>query len=368
MSFCPDYFSSIGGRPYTTLGTYYWNMGIPAGFVDYDSGLWIRNREASLNVSAKIKIEAVVGTGPHYNVIGRLTGSKYPDKFVIVSAHYDSVVTNGFCDNGAGTAGVIELARIFSEGNTTDLLRPKYTILFILFTGEELDLVGSINYVMKHGSQMGSIVAVINLDCIGNRDLCIAKTNLGPKFDLDELLSKAAQDLGVNATFIDSGGSDQEAFRNPSWANTQYLWCWGLSAGIGYSIPVESSSMLISYPLAYYDQWNMGTPGWIHSPYDNSTSTVTFNWVKADNLEHQLKVAALSLVRIVSPLLCDINSDGTVNMQDINHTILHFQTTPSSPNWNPDCDVTGPTLSVLDGVVNMRDIALAIIHFNERDL
>jgi hypothetical protein len=368
MSFCPDFFSSIGGRPYTTFGTYYWNLGIPAGFVDYTSGLWIRNREASLNVSTQIKIEAVVGTGPNYNVIGKLAGSKYPDKFVIVSGHYDTVMTNGFCDNGGGTAGVIELARIFSEANTTGLLRPKYTILFILFTGEELDLVGSINYIMKHKSQMGSIVAVINMDCIGNRDLRIAKTNPGPKFDLDELLLRAAQDLGVNATLMDPGGSDQEAFRNPSWANTQYSWCWGLSAGIAYVTPVESSSMLISYPVAYYDQWNMGTPGWIHTPYDNSTSTVTFNWVEVGDLDNHLRVAALSLVRIVSPILCDVNSDGTVNMRDINQMILRFQTTPSSPNWNPDCDVTGPTWLVPDSVINMRDIQIAILNFNGKDL
>jgi hypothetical protein len=368
MSFYPDYFSSIGGRPYTTFGAYYWNLRIPAGFVDYDSGLWIRNREADLNVSAQMKIEAAVGTGPHYNVIGKLAGNEYPDKFVIVSGHYDTVMTDGFCDNGAGTAGVIELARIFSEANATGLLRPKYTILFILFTGEELDLVGSINYIVKHGSQMGSIAAVINLDCIGNRDLRIAKTNPGPKFDLDELLLRAAQDLGINATLMDPGGSDQEAFRNPSWANTQYSWCWGLSAGIGYATAVESSSMLISYPLAYYDQWNMGAPGWIHSSYDNSTSTATFNWVDVVDLEIHLKVAALSLVRIVAPLLCDIDSDGTVNMRDINQTILHFQTTPSSSNWNPDCDVTGPTPEVPDGVVNMRDIAIEIGHFNQKDL
>jgi hypothetical protein len=368
MSFSPDYFSSIGGRPYSTFGTYYWNLGIPAGFVDYTSGLWIRNQEASLNVSAQIKIEAEIGNGPHYNVIGKLAGSKYPDKFVIVSGHYDTVTTDGFCDNGAGTAGVIELARIFSEANATGLLRPKYTILFIAFTGEELDLVGSINYIVMHKTQMSSIVAIINMDCIGNRDLHIAKTNPGPKFDLDELLLRAAQDLGVNATLIEPGGSDQETFRSPSWANTLYSWAWGLSAGIAYVTPVESSSMLISYPIFYSDQWNLGSPGWIHTSYDNSTSTVTLNWVTTGNLETHLKVAALSMTRIVSPILCDINSDGTVNMRDINQMIQRFQTTPSSPNWNPDCDATGPTPLVPDGLVNMRDIQMAILNFNAKDL
>jgi len=362
MSFCPDFFSSIGGRPYSARGPYYWNLGIPVGFVDYNSGLWIRNREANLNVSAQVKIEAVIGYGTHYNVVGKLVGSKYPDEFVIVSAHYDTVMTSGFCDNGAGTAGVLELARIFAEANATDLLHPRYTILFILFTGEELDVVGSINYVMQHKSQMSNIHAVIQLDCIGSDDLYIAETNAGPEFDLDELLLKAAQDLGMNAYFLASGGSDQEVFRDPSWATSLYSSVWGLSAGIADATPVESSSMLISYPLMYTDEWNMGSPGWIHTSYDNSTSTSTLNWVETDKLQNHLDVAALSLVRIVSPLPCDVNSDGTVNMKDIAYLVSLFNTRPSSPNWTPNADVNN------DGVCNMKDIALAVYWFNEKDL
>jgi Zn-dependent M28 family amino/carboxypeptidase len=95
----------------------------------YDAGLWIRNREKSLNVSASVRIDSVIGSGPHYNVIGKLLGYKYPDKYVIVSSHYDTIMASGFCDNGAGTAGVLELARIFVEANSTGLFRPKYTML-----------------------------------------------------------------------------------------------------------------------------------------------------------------------------------------------------------------------------------------------
>ena len=368
MSFYPDYFSSIGGRPYSAWGPYYWNLGVPTGFIDYASGLQVRQWEASLNVSAQVRIESVVGTGPHYNVIGRLEGNKYPDKFVIVSSHYDSVVTDGFCDNGAGTAGVIELARVFSEANSTGLLRPRYTILFIAFTGEELDLVGSINYIMKHGNDMSSIVADIQLDCIGNRNLFVTQTDPGPKFDLDQQLLRAAGDLGISATVMGAGGSDQEAFRNPSWADSLYSWCWGLSAGIGYLAPVQSSSMLISRPLLYTDEWDMGVPGWIHSPYDNSTSTAAYDWVNASNLESDLKVATLSLTRIAAPLLCDVNCDGIVNMTDISQIVQHFQTTQASSNWNPDCDVTGLTPGVPDGVVNMRDIAKSVMDFYQKDL
>ena len=56
--------------------------------------------------------------------------------------------------------------------------------------------------------------------------------------------------------------------------------------------------MIISYPLFYSDAWRRGEPGWIHTLYDNSTSTQTLNWLEVDDLEAHVKVAALSVVRI----------------------------------------------------------------------
>jgi hypothetical protein len=56
-------------------------------------------------------------------------------------------------------------------------------------------------------------------------------------------------------------------------------------------------------------------------------------------------------------LLGDINKDYIINMRDINSLIMIFNTTPASPNWNPDADVNN------DGVVNMRDINILILTF-----
>ncbi len=126
MSFEPDFFSSAGGRPHAAQwGPYYWNLHIPVGFTDYDAGQWIRNRENSLNVSAQVRVEATIGYGPNYNVVARLNGTRYPDKLVIVSSHYDTIMSSGFCDNGAGTAGVLELARVFTEANRSGLIPSK---------------------------------------------------------------------------------------------------------------------------------------------------------------------------------------------------------------------------------------------------
>jgi len=298
MSFVPDFFNSAGGRPLGGYGPYYWNLHVPLGFVNYEDGLWIRNRENATNVFGHVSVRAVIGTGTHYNVIGKISGYKNPEKQVIISGHYDTVMCSGFCDNGAGTAGVIELANVFSGIFNEGIYKPRYTLLFIAFASEEIGLVGSINYIRQHKSEMPNITAVINLDGIGSNDFVVTPTDPANGFDLDEIIFDAAEDLGITAALETPGASDHESFRDPSWANYIYNLNWGLEAGISDAAPVKSSSLLISRPLFYHE-----TPsGWIHTSYDNSTSTETLEWVEAEDLENHIKVVALTVVR-VSPTL-----------------------------------------------------------------
>jgi len=300
MNFTPPMFSSIGGRPGGIWGPFYWDLKIPVGWVGYEDGLYIRNREESMNVSAHVTIPSVIGYGPNYNVVGKLEGSVNPEKIIIISGHYDTVMTPGFCDNGAGTAGVIELARVFAEAAREGLYRPEQTLLFIAFTGEELGFVGAINYIKQHEAEMKNITAVINLDCIGNNVLAVTDTFPDGGLDLEAIMLRAAEDLGIKAQTEEPGGSDQEAFRNPMMANSLYNLYWKVDAGITNATRVKSSILIESWPLFYSDKWTTGTPGWIHTEYDNSTSTTTLNWVKKDDLQKHIQVAALSVMRVLS--------------------------------------------------------------------
>jgi hypothetical protein len=79
-----------------------------------------------------------------YNVIGIKKGRVHPRRFCLVGAHYDSINENAPCgkapganDNASGVAGVMELARVFSQLDT-DL-----SVVFVAFSGEEQDLLGS---------------------------------------------------------------------------------------------------------------------------------------------------------------------------------------------------------------------------------
>ena len=353
MAHSPAATSSVGGRPGSLYGPYYWNLRIPVGSLGYNDGSWIRNRETNLNVSAYVKIETLIGSGPHYNVVGKLAGKQHPERVVIVSSHYDTVMDSGLCDNGAGTAGALELARIFAEANASGLLNPTYTILFILWADEELNLVGATNYVIQHKSEMSNIVAVFNMDCIGSDNLRVSETDPGSSFDLDQLVYKSAQDLGIEVASEAAGGSDQEVFRSPSDANSNYWSTWGINAGIADATPVQSSAMLISYPLMTRDKFQLGEPGWIHTSYDNSTSTNTLNWITVDDLENHIKVAALSVLRLSPPTLStDLNKDGTVNIQDLAIVAVAYGSEPGDEKWNQIADIDN------NGIINIVDITL----------
>jgi hypothetical protein len=54
--------------------------------------------------------------------------------------------------------------------------------------------------------------------------------------------------------------------------------------------------------------------------------------------------------------------DSVCNMRDVTYLILHFNTKPGSPNWDPNTDINN------DGVCNMRDVTIAILNFNQREV
>ncbi|MEM4713206.1 MAG: M28 family metallopeptidase [Candidatus Bathyarchaeia archaeon] len=305
MNFTPPMHSSAGGLPLSLRGAYFWDLQIPVGFVAYADGLMIRQKEeADPRVSAYVEIKARIGqNGTHYNVVGKIEGASASQKIVIVSAHYDTVMCCGFCDNGAGVAGLIELAKVISQAMQEGLYQPAYTILFVAFAGEELYLVGSAHFVKEHKSEMANIEAVINLDCIGSDNLYVTET---PNSQLAQKIIEAAQDLGVTIATEDPGGSDQESFRIPADVNSAIQWFWRKDVGISDASSVASSVMLCSYPLFYSDLWDRGTPGWIHTSYDNSTSTETLNWVESDELENHIKVALLTLIRVSPNLIPEL--------------------------------------------------------------
>ncbi|RPI29333.1 MAG: M20/M25/M40 family metallo-hydrolase [Acidobacteria bacterium] len=104
------------------------------------------------------------------NVVGYVEGSdpKLKDEIVVIGAHMDhngkrgDYIFNGADDNGSGSVGVMALARAFA----TNPEKPKRTVLFCLWTGEEQGLLGSRYYVMNPVFPIEKTVAYLNLDMI----------------------------------------------------------------------------------------------------------------------------------------------------------------------------------------------------------
>ena len=134
----------------------------------------LTNRYASLHWKTTIE------DGLLTNVVGLIPGTG-PDT-IVIGAHRDhfgrpaGLLFPGADDNASGTAIVLEVARALGKIG----LRPQRTILFLSFSGEERDLIGSRLYTSRPVIPLGSTKAMINIDHagVGNRLLTIGITEL----------------------------------------------------------------------------------------------------------------------------------------------------------------------------------------------
>lgn len=128
---------------------------------------WLKNKYLSYGYTVNNMSEDsfTYGSSTSINLIITKTGTVYPNKYVIICGHYDTIVGPGVSDNGSGTSIILEAARILKNVPT------EYSIKFIHFSGEEQGLVGSNHYVnnvaYQNGSQVLDIKLVLNIDQVG---------------------------------------------------------------------------------------------------------------------------------------------------------------------------------------------------------
>lgn len=113
----------------------------------------LATRPAPAKTCVEVEIDNKMIPGPVVvnNTVGEIPGSEKPDEFVVLGAHLDSWdLGQGTTDNGTGSCVVLEAARVLVKSG----IRPKRTIRFVLFTGEEQGLHGSKEYVKSHKDEM----------------------------------------------------------------------------------------------------------------------------------------------------------------------------------------------------------------------
>ena len=143
-------------------------------------------------VRMRINVQNKFTDGPveSANVVGEITGREHPEEIVVVGAHLDSWdLSEGTTDNGTGSTSVLSAAEAILKSGQ----RPRRTIRFVLFTGEEQGLLGSLAYVKQHANEMKNHVGAVVLDA-GQGP--VREFQLGGRADLLQAFQPFAQSLG----------------------------------------------------------------------------------------------------------------------------------------------------------------------------
>src|SRR5882762_9064762 len=181
-------------------------------------------------VEAEVSIESSLSGKPVevYNTVAEIPGSEKADEVVIVGGHLDSWdVGTGATDNGTGSMAVLEAARALQKLG----VKPKRTIRFVLFTGEEQGLNGSKAYVKAHQNELGKISGVLVHDSGTGKVLTIGlMANYNVRETIDRALYPMAEPLGIMEPSLRSeGGSDHVPFDG---AGVPGFWC--VQEGVDY--------------------------------------------------------------------------------------------------------------------------------------
>jgi hypothetical protein len=139
------------------------------GTVALDNTLtWLKNKYLSYGYTAsQITEDSYTYTGSTAvckNLVVTKIGTVYPNTFIIIDGHYDSINGTGTNDNGSGLVCILEVARLLKNIPT------KYSIKFINFSGEEDGLHGSqhfVSAVVNATTPKMDIKLVFNIDEVG---------------------------------------------------------------------------------------------------------------------------------------------------------------------------------------------------------
>jgi len=147
--------------------------------------------EHGKTVRLNINVQNKVTSGPvdTANVVGEIRGTEHPEQVIVVGGHLDSWdLADGATDDGCGVATTLGAAKAIKLSG----FKPKRTIRFVLFTGEEQGLLGSLAYTKTHKDELPNHVAALILD---NGQGPVVKLDLGGRDDLVPAVKKFADSV-----------------------------------------------------------------------------------------------------------------------------------------------------------------------------
>ncbi len=156
------------------------------------------------------------GPVPLYNVIAEIPGTEFPEECVIVGGHIDSWDgATGATDNGAGCATAMEAARILMAAD----VKPRRTIRFMLWSGEEQGLLGSMAYVKQHEKEVNKNVSAVFVHDGGTNYVAGIRCTEAMRPDFEKVFAEAMKldertpfEIQIVKAVRPSGGSDHVSF------------------------------------------------------------------------------------------------------------------------------------------------------------
>jgi len=293
MSFAQNtYQLSSGGLPLGDMGTIYQDQGIVVGSVNYSDGQSL-GLQASIGRQVNVKVPAVLTEGMHKNIVADIPSSVGSTEIVLLGAHYDTVLCEGYVDNSAGVATILETARTVQAAIDAEELTLKYGIRFVAFAGEEMGLAGSIHYVDMHEDEMNDHVAMIVTDSLGSSNLKFTMAGSEGEIDLNYIADRAAEKMAVPCSYQDMDGSDHLSFMFPMFVAGDLNNAWGTDLYITRASKTTNTMLVYSEPLTNYDSPTGPVQGRIHTALDSREAVGAGEWIDDQDLQDQAQVFAL---------------------------------------------------------------------------
>ena len=193
------------------------------------------------------------------NIIAELRGTKYPEKVLVVGAHYDTGKgIPGANDNASGVAATLALAKIFSDNPQ------EYTILFIAFANEEPPYfhshnMGSLVFAKKDKEENQNIVGMMSLETMGYFNHKKGSQKYPPPLnwfypdtgnfigfvsnpDSKNLLNKTIASFRKNAEIASEGGIISDIVPGIDWSDHWSFW------KVGYPAIMVTDTAIFRYP------------------------------------------------------------------------------------------------------------------------
>lgn len=204
------------------------SLGDLQGAIDKD----LSNQSFELKgATVKAEVELQFDLRPTRNIIGRLEGSdpQLKQEHVIIGAHCDHVglgregsllgpegagkIHPGADDNASGTAGLLEISQRIGALKPAE--RPKRSLIFVAFTGEEKGLLGAQHYLKQPQAPLKDTIAMLNMDMIGrSEDDSVQIAGVGTGKGFKDLVQRAiaGSKLRIYLGSSGEGPSDHAAF------------------------------------------------------------------------------------------------------------------------------------------------------------